>query len=179
VGRPASILALREGSAWKWACLGQVNGVFPVDCSSTGSISSRFLLLRSLRVTPQVIDKASETLRRFVNLTRLSIKMLSTGLHDVHCKAIQICDHFNQAGSSLRQNITNLALTHLPRIDISLLRIISQTFPCLTDLYLSCTERLEINHCIGCYEESLQLIIHSPIPDMFPDARELVVILSQ
>lgn len=72
------------------------------------------------------------------------------------------------------RKLTNLTLTSLPRIDIPLLRLIADTFPCLVDLHLSCTERLDF-HCWNCYEESLGCTTHSPVPGMFYDTRDMAV----
>lgn len=78
---------------------------------------------------------------------------------------------------TISSTLTHLKLTSLTYIDVSLLRLVSSSFPSLLRLHLSCTERILHTHCWGCYEESLQCVMHSPIPDVFPTQMDLMVSL--
>jgi hypothetical protein len=72
--------------------------------------------------------------------------------------------------------LTCLTLTALPFIDNALLTLIAKTFPTLTCLYLSCTDRLDLGCCWDCFQDSAGCTIGAfPIPDMFADASLLAV----
>ena len=71
--------------------------------------------------------------------------------------------------------LTSLMLTNLPRIDEDLLKMVAFELPGLIELHLSSTDSLDLDCCPNCYEDSLSRIIHSPIPEMYIDAKTLAV----
>ncbi|KAJ7252787.1 hypothetical protein B0H12DRAFT_611720 [Mycena haematopus] len=121
-----------------------------------------FTWVRSLRAPSKTLMGRfhSARLAALTHLEELSLDLATEGL--ITQKP------FLKLINNASPKLTMLTLSSLPCIDIPLLRLITATFPCLFDLYLSCTERLEF-HCWSCYEESLGRTIHSPIPDMFSD----------
>ena len=72
-------------------------------------------------------------------------------------------------------NLTSLTITALPRLDTNVLKIVAQTFPWLIDLHLSSVENLSIDCCPSCFEDSLSLWSHSPIPEIYPTVEILAV----
>ena len=72
-------------------------------------------------------------------------------------------------------NITSLTMTAVPRLDAHLLKIIAQTFPLLVDLHLSSVESLNMDCCPNCFEDSLTLSSHSPIPEIYHNVEILAV----
>ncbi|KAJ6581478.1 hypothetical protein B0H19DRAFT_508151 [Mycena capillaripes] len=132
-----------------------------------------FTWIRSLRASSKTLMNRfhSARLAALTHLEELSIDLATEGL--VTQKP------FLKIIEKASPKLTMLTLTSLPYIDIALLRLIASTFPsCLTDLYLSCTERLEF-HCWDCYAESLGRTIHSPIPDMFSDCRNMATVFGK
>lgn len=77
--------------------------------------------------------------------------------------------------SNITSDLSSVKLTYLPRIDVTLLSLLAGRFPSLTNLELSCTERLDEGCCWLCFDESSSCIVHSPIPDYFPSAERLAV----
>ncbi|KAJ7765410.1 hypothetical protein DFH07DRAFT_363684 [Mycena maculata] len=146
-----------------------------------------FVWVRSLRAASQTLIPAlkshpiapshSESLAVLsTHLQELSIDLDSEGFVTQHPFLQLLCRHLLPHNTF--HKLTMLTLTSLPRIDIPLLRLIAGSFPLLVDLYLSSTERLDF-HCWHCYEESLGLTIHSPVPDMFSDSRAMAVIFAK
>ncbi|KAJ7334108.1 hypothetical protein DFH08DRAFT_750201, partial [Mycena albidolilacea] len=131
-----------------------------------------FTWVRSLRATSRTLMGRfhSARLAALTHLEELSVDLAPEGLATQKplLKLIDKASH----------KLTTLTLTSLPCVDIPLLRLIAATFPCLLDLYLSCTERLEF-HCWSCYEESLGQTTHSPIPDMFSDSRNMAIVFAK
>ena len=76
---------------------------------------------------------------------------------------------------NMTADLTILAMTSLPRIDVPLLSMLSTRFPSLKTLTLSSTERLDKECCWLCYEESSGCTIHSPIPEVYPSVHALAV----
>ncbi|KAF6753099.1 hypothetical protein DFP72DRAFT_1046892 [Ephemerocybe angulata] len=64
-------------------------------------------------------------------------------------------------------------VTRLPCIDTYLLRAIARAFPNLVSLELECTGRLKRSCCQTCYEDSLTLTVHSPVPRKYRSAEDL------
>jgi hypothetical protein len=85
--------------------------------------------------------------------------------------AKRIFKNLVKPGPSLR----SLTMTSLARIDSMLLELISETLPGLEILELSCIERIRMECCWGCFEDSLSCIVHSPIGDYHVDCQSLVV----
>ncbi|KAJ7180646.1 hypothetical protein C8R46DRAFT_861599, partial [Mycena filopes] len=131
-----------------------------------------FTWVRSLRASSKTLyDRFySARLAALTHLEELSIDLATEGLN-TQKPVLKLIDKASP-------KLTMLTLTSLPCIDIPLLHLIADTFPCLVDLYLSCTERLEF-HCWSCYEESLGRTMHSPVPDMFSDSRAMALIFAK
>ncbi|KAF7356609.1 Deacetylase sirtuin-type domain-containing protein [Mycena venus] len=132
-----------------------------------------FAWVRSLRTSSKTLMGRfhSARLAALSHLEELSVDLATEGL--ITQKPFLKLIHNASA------KLTMLTLTSLPCVDIPLLRLISATFPCLLDLYLSCTERLELHCCWSCYEESLGRTTHSPIPDMFSSCTEMAIIFAK
>lgn len=111
------------------------------------------------------------------HLQELSISFENEGLSTQNPVFKLFCQHLlSSALDNASHKLTCLTLTSLPRIDTSILRLIARSFPCLLDLYLSCTERLDFASCCwGCAIDSLECTIHSPIPGIFLDENALAV----
>ncbi|KAF8813015.1 hypothetical protein BYT27DRAFT_7231085 [Phlegmacium glaucopus] len=77
------------------------------------------------------------------------------------------------ANSGGFSNLTSLTMTAVPRLDAHILKIVAQTFPSLVDLHLSTVESLNIDCCPSCFEDSLTLSSHSPIPEIYPNVEML------
>ncbi|KAJ7668327.1 hypothetical protein B0H17DRAFT_222001 [Mycena rosella] len=139
-----------------------------------------FTWVRSLRASSKTLAFHSDQLAALTNLQELSLDLGTEGLFTQHPILKQIFRYL-LSGSSPINNInpshtlTVLTLTSLPRIDIPLLRLITDSFPRLVDLHLSCTERLDLHCCWCCYEESFGITIHSPVPDMFSRSRDMAI----
>ncbi|KAJ7504404.1 hypothetical protein B0H11DRAFT_515485 [Mycena galericulata] len=145
--------------------------------------------LRSLRAASQTLVPAltnhpihpsqSANLAILTHLQELSIDLQTEGFVTQHPFLKLVCRHLLYfLPDNTPHKLTMLTLTAIPRIDIPLLRLIANSFPCLLDLFLSSTERLDF-HCWSCYEESLGLTAHSPVPDMFSCSRAMAVVFAK
>ncbi|KAJ6518788.1 hypothetical protein C8R45DRAFT_779375, partial [Mycena sanguinolenta] len=131
-----------------------------------------FTWVRSLRAPSKTLMGRfhSARLTALTHLEELSVDLASEGFITQK--------HFLKLIDIASPKLTVFTLTSLPCIDIPLLRLVAATFPCLIDIYLSCTERLEF-HCWSCYEESLGRTTHSPIPDIFSDSRGMAIVFAR
>lgn len=127
---------------------------------------------RSLCTSSRILSSKHRVLILLTRLQYLSIDLAQEGLSTQHPRLQALLGPLE---SSARANLTSLTLSSLPRIDALVLRLIAKSFPRLTDLYLSCTERLEFTCCWTCFEDSLGCTIHSPIPDDYINVAELAV----
>lgn len=109
----------------------------------------------------------------FANLRVLEISLSTEGLgtqdHSIHL----LMDTFTQSLSGT--NLTKLSFSGIPRIDAQLLALIAKTFPRLTTMELTSTERADFDCCLPCLEDSLHSTRHSPIPDYYSTAEKLAV----
>ncbi|KAJ3745777.1 hypothetical protein DFH05DRAFT_1051885 [Lentinula detonsa] len=131
-----------------------------------GRNSDGFVLIRALDTCPMYIAKDCLELRRLTGLEHLRLNFEKEGLQTQH----PICQRLfpNLASSKL----SSLIIDMIPRIDRTLLSLISRSFPCLKVLKLSVTERLTIERdcfCWCCFEDVLECCVHSPIPDSYGD----------
>lgn len=133
--------------------------------------------VRTLWATSQILLTKPCRLSALIRLQELSINFEDEGLSTQQtCIKIFFKDLLLASPSETTfTRLTTLTLTSMPRIDTPLLRLIAESFPCLVDLFVGSAERLDFGHCWGCFEESLTCTIHSPIPEMFLDARDLAV----
>ncbi|KAF7370611.1 Deacetylase sirtuin-type domain-containing protein [Mycena sanguinolenta] len=131
-----------------------------------------FTWVRSLRAPSKTL------MGRFHSAQLAALTYLEELFVDLASEGFTTQKHFLKLINNASPKLTVLALTSLPCIDIPLLRLIATAFPCLLDLYLSCTERLEF-HCWSCYEESLGRTIHSPIPGIFSDSRGMAIVFAK
>lgn len=137
------------------------------------NIAHIFTEVRSLCASSTVLSAEPRRLLSLTRLHQLSVDFSREGLATQHPRIRLI---FKQLESStVGTNLSSLTLSSLPRIDVHLLRIISASFPSLADLYLSCTERLEVACCWICFEDSLSCTLHSPIPDHYLEIEDLTV----
>ncbi|RDB15745.1 hypothetical protein Hypma_003631 [Hypsizygus marmoreus] len=131
--------------------------------------NSAFTWVRAFCASSDIISHKPIRLSSFTNLHRLSIDLAKEGLSTQHPCLRALFSYFDANHLIL----TSLTLSHLPRIDPLLLRLIAETFPRLSDLYLSCTERVRTDCCWSCFEDSFTCTIHSPIPDDYTDVRDM------
>ena len=75
----------------------------------------------------------------------------------------------------LPATLTVIRLVCLPRIDPHILGLIAARCPVLETLDVTTLERLDLSCCWVCLEESSTCTVHSPIPDMYSDVKELSV----
>ncbi|TFK39469.1 hypothetical protein BDQ12DRAFT_734830 [Crucibulum laeve] len=129
---------------------------------------SRLPWIRSLCSSSSIISPNPERLSSLTHLEVLSIDFQPEGLSTQHPRLKML---FHYLGTNT--NLTSLILSTLPRIDVKTLQLIAETFPRLVDLYLSCTERLQLDCCWICFEDSLSCTGHSPIPDEYTSAEAL------
>lgn len=127
---------------------------------------------RNLSAPTKILTPKLTRLAMFTNLQDLTLNFSSEGLSTQHLCAKRI---FQNLIDSSALKLTCLTLTALPRIDASLLRVISLSFPGIVNLYLSCTERLDFSHCWYCLEQSMDLAVHCPIPQRYLDAQDMAV----
>ncbi|KAJ7442253.1 hypothetical protein FB451DRAFT_1057677 [Mycena latifolia] len=139
-----------------------------------------FTWVRSLRASSKTLTFHSAQLGALTHLQELSVDLGTEGLYSQHPALKRICCDLLPCSSPIDNintfhTLTVLTLTSLPRIDVPLLRLIAHSFLLLFDLHLSCTERLDLHCCWWCYEECLEVTIHSPVPDMFSRSRDMAV----
>lgn len=94
---------------------------------------------------------------------------LGTQDHSVHL----LMDTFTHSPSG--SNLAKLSFSGVPRIDAQLLALIAKTFPRLTTMELTSTERADFDCCLPCLEDSLRSMRHSPIPDYYSTVEKLAV----
>ena len=135
---------------------------------TTDGSKCRIYALRTLKSPSSVLARSSFAF--LTNLRTLSVDFDDQGLVTQNHVLLRIFHNLDQ----IRQ-LTTLSLTSLPRIDIGLLRLLARTFPALTNLVLSSTERLDCSCCAHCLLDSASCMIHSPIPDMFAEVSGLAV----
>ncbi|KAJ7623238.1 hypothetical protein FB45DRAFT_925014 [Roridomyces roridus] len=147
-------------------------------CSLLHSHES-FTWVRSLRASSQTLipavnnPGAATSIALLTRLEELSVDLEAEGFVTQQPFLKLLCKHIHSSCQ-----LTVLVLTSLPRIDIPLLRMIVESFPHLVELHLSSSERLDL-HCWDCYQDSLELTLHSPIPDMFSDPKSMAIIFAR
>ncbi|KAJ6591596.1 hypothetical protein DFH09DRAFT_179185, partial [Mycena vulgaris] len=146
-------------------------------CSLEERTGECFTWVRSLRASSTTLTfHSAQRLAALTHLQELSVDLRTEGLFTQQPVLKRICrDLLSSSTHNASHTLTMLTLTSLPRIDIPLLRLIAISFPRLFDLHLGCTERLDLHCCWSCYEESLGVTIHSPVPDMFSRSRDMAV----
>ncbi|KAL6304537.1 hypothetical protein BKA93DRAFT_732830 [Sparassis latifolia] len=145
-------LYVRSPSHWIHCC--QIMGIFS--------------WARFLECSSKTISIQTENLIEYYNLQAVEIDFSPDGLSTQTNRIQLIFQH-------LPTRLTCLTLTFLPRIDTSLLSLISTNFPALETLELTCTERLDETCCWLCYEESFSRTLHSPIPEYYSTVEDLAV----
>ncbi|TFK90140.1 hypothetical protein K466DRAFT_644575 [Polyporus arcularius HHB13444] len=129
-------------------------------------IDGMYSWVRSLDTSTPFFQYKLDALSRFASLQDLTLDFSADGLATQRSRCLLLFKNVTAGLSSLK-------LTHLPRIDVTLLSLLAGRFPALSKLELSCTERLDEQCCWLCYEESSSCVVHSPIPDCFPSAERL------
>ena len=136
-----------------------------------------------------ILSSDSMRLHSLPNLHSLVISFSQTGVatQQAHLKKIiklpqpYLSNPVSPIGSPLHapkafSRLESLTLTALCFIDKALLTLVAKNFPNLTSLCLSCTDRLDMDCCWGCFQESASCAIGiSPIPDMFASVDHLAV----
>ncbi|KAJ7091348.1 hypothetical protein B0H15DRAFT_977221, partial [Mycena belliarum] len=177
-----------RGFAWRHyfrhiilAECGQDKSPWREFCSAEKQIGENcFSWVRTLRASSKTLTFHSAQLSALNYLQELSVDLSTEGLRSqlpilkrICLALLSCCSSVDNINAS--HTLTILTLTSLPRIDIPLLRLIAESFPRLVDLHLSCTERLDLHCCWLCYEESLGVTVHSPVPEMFSHSRDMAV----
>ncbi|KAJ8095075.1 hypothetical protein AAF712_006922 [Marasmius tenuissimus] len=134
--------------------------------------------IKSLVADSGTVITESSNLSDLVNLRKLNLSFEEEGPSTQHTCVTVIFKNLHCASS-----LQELNLTFLPRIDITLLRLISDSFPLLSNLHLSATDRVDnynmIDICWCCFEELLSCSYHAPIPYMFSTPEGLATAFGQ
>ncbi|KAF8998496.1 hypothetical protein BDQ17DRAFT_804331 [Cyathus striatus] len=107
---------------------------------------------RSIASTSTVLSHHSWRLSFFSNLQTLCINLSPEGLATQHSRMKHIFSGMEDI--SLSNTLTSLHMSFVPRIDMPLLSLISDRFSALTNLHITCTERLNMACCWICFEDS-------------------------
>ncbi|KAI5895128.1 uncharacterized protein SCHCODRAFT_02224258 [Schizophyllum commune H4-8] len=119
----------------------------------------------------------AHALSSLARLLQLTVDFTDEGLSTQHTRLKLIASNLaSRSLTATHDQLTALTLTSMPRIDTSMLHLISRCFPLLVDLYISCTERLE--DAWWCFEDSAGCTIHSPIPYVYADETHLATAFS-
>ncbi|KAL1733324.1 hypothetical protein EV714DRAFT_204807, partial [Schizophyllum commune] len=119
----------------------------------------------------------AHALSSLTRLHQLTVDFTDEGLSTQHTRLKLIATNLaSRPLTATHDRLTALTLTSMPRIDTSMLHLISRCFPMLVDLYISCTERLE--DAWWCFEDSAGCTIHSPIPYVYADETHLATAFS-
>ena len=151
-------------------------------------IHAHLLVSRNVHAPAETFSTSPMLLYSLPNLKTLAIDFAHAGVATQQALLKKICK-FPQPPTSNPPSpmgsprvpksllrATSLTLTALPCIDKALLTLLAKTFPYLTRLDLSCTDRLDLGCCWDCFQESASCAIGiSPIPDMFADVGHLAV----
>ncbi|KAI0358019.1 hypothetical protein OH77DRAFT_1474762 [Trametes cingulata] len=132
----------------------------------TCQIVGTFTWVRSLEASTTFFRYKMDGLSHFTSLRSLELDFSGDGLSTQNSRAGLLFKNMTAA-------LIRLKLTHLPRIDSTLLSLVASRFSSLETLELSCTERLDIQCCWLCFEESSTCVVHSPIPDAYVTAETL------
>ncbi|KAI0687153.1 hypothetical protein C8T65DRAFT_819090 [Cerioporus squamosus] len=143
---------LRVRSARHWVRLCRIDGMYS--------------WVRSLDTYTPFFQYKLDALSCFASLRDLALDLSADGLATQRSRCVLLFQN-------VTADLCSLKLTYLPRIDVTLLSLLASRFPSLSQLELSCTERLDEQCCWICYEESSSCVVHSPIPDLFPSAERL------
>ncbi|KAI8985768.1 hypothetical protein BD414DRAFT_522907 [Trametes punicea] len=130
-------------------------------------IAGMFTWVRSLTASTTVFRFKIDGLARFKSLSSVELDFSGDGLSTQSSRVALLLNN-------MTADLTRMKLTHLPRVDSTLVALIASRFPSLNNLELSCVERLDEHCCWLCYEESSTCCIHSPIPDAFSSVDSLV-----
>lgn len=131
---------------------------------------------RMFSAPSHALDGVQWNPRLFRNLKHLMITFSSDGRQSQTIRlqrissppAIHQCPLFPS-------HLTSLTLTKLWRIDVPLLQTLASAFASVKILHLSCSEQLDVSCCWTCFGESSTAVVHSPIPNYFPDITKLTV----
>ncbi|KAJ8473046.1 hypothetical protein ONZ45_g2885 [Pleurotus djamor] len=158
-----------KSSFWKLLCY--------LDATDNGGFNS----VRTLKTNSKTLSRTFAWLASFTRLQALQIDLATEGL-STQSQMLRLYCHYlwnpaptNSTGFTSAAQLTALKLTSLARIDLSLLRLLTTTFPALIHLHLSCSERICFDCCWNCCVDTAECVIHSPIPDMLHDANELAI----
>ncbi|KAH6916289.1 hypothetical protein BKA70DRAFT_1092009 [Coprinopsis sp. MPI-PUGE-AT-0042] len=133
-----------------------------------------FHWVRSLSASAATICHSPERLLLLESLTNLSLDLSHEGItSQAHAMMKRVFGLVNPTTSRMCSSLRSLRLTKVAYIDKRILEMIAHAFPHLQHLYLEATSRLELTCCANCYEDSLTLTQHSPVPRYFPVVQSL------
>lgn len=154
----------------RWFLLGQVRLGVLAEFACCLNVAHIF---RSLSAPSFLIPLNVKELKRLPCLHDLHVDFSHAGLM---LQRSCLGQFFKNLGAhKIVLKLTYLVLTNLPRIDEDLLKMVAFELPGLIELRLGSAESLDLDCCPNCYEDSLSRIIHSPIPEMYIDAKALAV----
>ncbi|KAL1696692.1 hypothetical protein GGG16DRAFT_42835, partial [Schizophyllum commune] len=162
---------------WQWEGImrlsSSIEARYSVFYQEGGLCWTRTLTLASTCIAPTNAHALSSLTR----LHQLTVDFTDEGLSTQHTRLRLIATNLaSRSLAATHDRLTALTLTSMPRIDTSMLHLISRCFPMLVDLYISCTERLE--DAWWCFEDSAGCTIHSPIPYVYADETHLATAFS-
>ncbi|KAF9266793.1 hypothetical protein L218DRAFT_985378, partial [Marasmius fiardii PR-910] len=135
--------------------------------------------IKSVTTDAGTITSEAPKLSYLVNLRDLDISFTTEGPTTQHTCISIVFKKLLHSSPNCSSPLTTLSLTSLSRIDISMLRLISTSFPALSRLHLSASDNVDnynLNDiCWCCFEELLSCSYYSPVPHMFPTAKDLAV----
>lgn len=132
-------------------------------------LTDRAHICSTIESLTTALGRTPAFLANFTNLKTLELDFSNDGLATQSQRAELLAQ-------SLPATLTVIRLVCLPRIDPHILGLIAARCPALETLDTTTLERLDISCCWVCLEESSTCMVHSPIPDKYPDARELSVV---
>jgi hypothetical protein len=138
-------------------------------------MSLSFSSSRALSASAATICHSPERLLLFETLASLSLDLSHEGITSQAHAMKRIFGLINPTTSQMCSSLRSLRLTKVAYIDKRILEMIAYAFPYLQDLYLETTSRMQLSCCSNCYEDSLTLTQHSPIPRYFPIVQSLAV----
>ena len=115
-------------------------------------------------------------LKRFENLQDLIIDC-SHCILSAHVSTFSRLFRALTDEDNLVSSLRSFIMTDVPCLDDVLLRTIAASLPQVVNLHVSTIEGIEMGCCRNCYEESLDRVLHSPIPDIYLNGEDMAVSL--
>ncbi|ESK87390.1 hypothetical protein Moror_11660 [Moniliophthora roreri MCA 2997] len=166
-------VVVRSREHWDW--LYQL--MMGYDTRTTGK--GRFIGIRSFSSNSSFLSFHPSRLAAFTNLQTLNLNLENEGLHTQHILTTTIFKHLLASNSNCSSSLVKLVLNAVPRIDNSLLSLIALSFPLVSILHITSTDRVDSYDWVGnelcwcCIDDVLDCSFHSAVPEMFPTAEEM------